>query len=98
MTEILEKTEEEEDLENEGLDEAQKLVRQLSQLRNTKVTVASILRETALPMAAYGVKFLAKIFGDLTLSKLFYHKYFLCIRCSKHTNVNHRILRKLFFV
>ena len=90
MTEILEKTEEEEDLENEGLDEGQKLVRQLSQLRNTKVTVASILGETALPMAAYGVKFLAKIFGDLTLSKLFSHKYFCVHVVSKHSNTNHK--------
>ena len=69
MTEILERTEEEEDLENEGLDESAKLVRQLMQLRNTKDTVARILRDTALPTAAFGVKFLAKIFGDLTLSK-----------------------------
>ena len=75
MTEVLEKSDQEENLENQGLDENQKMIRQL---KNTKDQVVSILKETALPMAAYGVKFLAKIFGDLTLSKLFSHQY-LCL-------------------
>ena len=78
MTEVLEKSDQDENLENQGLDENQKLIRQLTQLKNTQDQVVSILKETALPMAAYGVKFLAKIFGDLTLSKLFSHKY-LCL-------------------
>ena len=71
LTEILERTEDQELLEEEGLDESEKLVRQLAQLRNTTDAVARILRNTALPTAAYGMKFLAKIFGDLTMSKLF---------------------------
>ena len=69
MTEDLERAEEEEDWENEGLDESAKVVRKLRRLRDTKDSVARILRDTALPTVAFGVKFLAKIFGDLTLSK-----------------------------
>ena len=69
MTEDLERAEEEEDWEYEGLDESAKVVRKLRRLRDTKDSVARILRDTALPTAAFGVKFLAKIFGDLTLSK-----------------------------
>ena len=64
MTEILERTEEDEDWENEGLDESNSAVREL--------------RNKALPTAAFGVKFLAKIFGDITLSKSFpYNSSFL---------------------
>ena len=71
MTEILERTEEEEDWENEGLDESASAVRELRKLKDIKNSVARILRNKALPTAAFGVKFLAKIFGDITLSKLF---------------------------
>ena len=71
MTKILERTEEEEDWENEGLDESATAVRELRKLKDTKNSVARVLRNKALPTAAFGVKFLAKIFGDLTLSKSF---------------------------
>ena len=77
MTEDLERAEEEEDWENEGLDESAKVVRKLRRLRDTKDSVTRVLRDTALPTAAFGVKFLAKIFGDLTLSK----SKFLIIIC-----------------
>jgi len=52
------------------------MVKQLTQLRQTNESLVKILQDTALPAAAYGVKFLAKIFGDLTLSKLASKNYF----------------------
>ena len=72
MTENLERAEDEEDWENDGLDESARVVRELRRLRDTKNSVARVLRNKALPTAAFGVKFLAKIFGDLTLSKLIF--------------------------
>ena len=69
MTEDLERAGEEEDGEYEGLDENTKVLRKLEKIRDTMDRMARILRETALPTAAFGVKFLAKIFGDYTLSK-----------------------------
>ena len=59
MTQDLERAEEEEDWEYEGLDESAKVVRKLRRLRDTKDSVARILRDTALPTAAFGVKFQA---------------------------------------
>ena len=76
MTEVLEGTGKEEDWENEGLDEGASTVRELRKLKDTKNSVARTLRNTAWPAAAFGVKFLAKIFGDITLSKLFYNSRF----------------------
>ena len=69
MAEVLERTDGEENWVNQDMDKTQKLTRQLTQLRYYKNRVANILRNTALPMAAFGVKFLAKIFGDFTQSK-----------------------------
>jgi len=76
VTDILKLPEENEDLDDLGLNEHQKMVKQLTQLRQTNESLVKILRDTALPAAAYGVKFLAKIFGDLTLSKLASKNYF----------------------
>ena len=70
MTEVLEETGKEEDWENEGLDEGFSTAREFRKLKDTNISVAKTLRNTALPAAAFGVKFLAKIFGDITLSKL----------------------------
>ena len=71
MTEILERTEEEEDWKNEDLDESPTAVRELRKLKDTKNSMARVLRNKALPTAAFSIKFLAKIFGDITLSKSF---------------------------
>ena len=75
MAEVLERADEEENWVNQDMDNTQKLTKRLTQLRYSKNRVANILRNTALPMAAHGVKFLAKIFGDFTQSKSFFHKY-----------------------
>ena len=83
MTKVLEKSDQEEDLENQGLDEKQRLVRQLTQLKDTIKQVNGVLVETALPMAAYGIKFLAKSFGDLTMSKLRFINSSIFIRLSE---------------
>ena len=66
MAEVLERADEEENWVNQDMDNTLKLAKLLTQLTYSKNRVANILRNTALPMAAYGVKFLAKIFGDFT--------------------------------
>ena len=72
MAEVLERADEEENWVNQDMNNTQKLTKRLTQLRYSKIRVANILRNTALPMAAHGVKFLAKIFGDFTQSKSFF--------------------------
>jgi len=69
MTEVIEDARKEEDWENEGMDEEFSTARELRKLRDMNSEVVRTLKSTALPAAAFGVKFLAKIFGDITLSK-----------------------------
>ena len=73
MTQVLEAAGKEEEWDNEGLDEGVSTAREFRRLKDTTNSVARTLRDTALPSAAFGVKFLAKIFGDITLSKLFHN-------------------------
>ena len=71
MTQILEASGKEEEWDNEGLDPGVSTAREFRKLKDTTNSVAKALRDMALPSAAVGIKFLAKIFGDITLSKLF---------------------------
>ena len=48
--------------------------------------VNGVFVETALPMAAYGIKFLAKSFGDLTMSKLLFINSSIFKRLSEYKN------------
>ena len=68
MTEDLERTEE--DWEDDCLDEKTRVTRELRRLKDIKNNVARELRNEALPTAVFGLKFLAKVFGDLMISKL----------------------------
>ena len=80
MTQILEATGKEEEWDNEGLDQGVSTAREFRRLKDTTNSVAKTLKDTALPSAAFGVKFLAKIFGDITLSKLFYNSRFFFLK------------------
>jgi len=74
MTEVIQDSREEEDWENEDTIDEFSTARELRRLRDMNSEVARILTSTALPAAAFGVKFLAKLFGDLTLSKSTFSK------------------------
>ena len=76
MTELLEAAGKEQEWDNEGLVDGFSTVREFRKLKDLTISVASILRKSAIPSAAFGVKFTAKIFGDITQSKLFHNSRF----------------------
>ena len=92
MTQILEATGKEEEWDNEGLDQGVSTAREFRRLKDTTNSVAKTLRDMALPSAAFGVKFLAKIFGDITLSKLFYNSSCFFYKEPKPSFFRHNII------
>ena len=76
MAELLEAAGKEQDWDNEGLVDGFSTAREFRKLKDLTINVAKVLRKSAIPSAAFGVKFTAKIFGDITQSKSFHNSRF----------------------
>ena len=60
------------DKEDADPDEKAKVTKKLKKLKDLKAKMAEEFKHTAMPSAAVALKYLAKVFGDLTFSKFYF--------------------------
>ena len=60
------------DKEDADPDEKAKVTKKLKKLKDLKAKMAEELKHTAMPSAAFALKYLAKVFGDLTINKFYF--------------------------
>ena len=61
------------DKEDADSEEKAKVTKKLKKLKDLKAKMAEEFKHTAMPSAAVALKYLVKVFGDLTISKVLCH-------------------------